>query len=393
MEKRNSLARLADLSTACLITLFGIGLILCTKGVSAAAHRALLLSGRVVIPSLFPFLVLSTLLLSCGPGDALAHLLARPMEVLFRLPGSCAPALVMGMIGGYPVGARTAFELYDRRACTAEECSRLLAFCSCCGPSFLCGAVGTAVFGTLRAGLILWLCHILAALLIGFVQGRFLPPASHRTAAPPRAVRLSFARAFTGAVTAACTAMLHVCAFVVFFAALMALLEESGILAALGRLLAFLPHGMADPLLRGLPEMTGGIAALGEASDLTFPQAMGMAGLIAGWGGLSVHAQVLSLREERNIAMGRYFIGKGACGLLTGLMGYIAAHALLPDLPYHTVFQPELAPEAVTVINPLYYILVCGVYLAACMAVTALVLWLEDHDTRKDGCQTHRKSV
>ena len=125
MEKRNSLARLADLSTACLITLFGIGLILCTKGVSAAAHRALLLCGRVVIPSLFPFLVLSTLLLSCGPGDALAHLQARPMEVLFRLPGSCAPALVMGMIGGYPVGARTAFALYDRRACTAEECSRL----------------------------------------------------------------------------------------------------------------------------------------------------------------------------------------------------------------------------------------------------------------------------
>lgn len=393
MEKHNSLARLADFSTACLITLFGMGLILCTKGVSAAAQHALMLCGRVVIPSLFPFLVLSTLMLSCGPGEILTRLLSRPMEIFFRLPGSCAPALVMGLIGGYPVGARTAFELYDRHACTAEECSRLLAFCSCCGPSFLFSAAGMVIFGSLQAGLILWLCHITAALLIGWVQGRFLPKVTHRSAAAHKVERLPFARAFTHAVTAAGSTMLNVCAFVIFFAALMALLEESGWMAALCRALSFLPYGMADALVRGLLEMTGGIASLGSAHALSFPQAMGMAGLIAGWGGLSVHAQVLSLREDRDIAMGRYFIGKGACGLLAGLMSYGASLYFLQDLPLHTVFRPEYVPGAVTVTNPLYYILVCGVYLVTCLAVTGLVLWLEDRDARKGCCQNAQKTV
>ena len=393
MERSNSLSRLAETCTACLITLFGMGLILCTGAVSAAAADTIVLCGRVVIPSLFPFLVLSSLCLSTGMGRGLCRLLSHPMERLFHLPGSGAPALVLGLIGGYPVGARTVFDLYDRKGCSAEECSRLLAFCSCCGPAFLCSAVGVALFGSLRAGLMLYGCHVGAALVIGLVQGRFLPKPDRRTIALPASPSLSFARAFTQAVGSACGAMLNVCAFVVFFAALMALLEDSGCMGFLKDLLRFLPKGMAEPLVRGLLEMTGGVAALGETTCLTFPQAMGLAGGMAGWGGLSVHAQVLALREERDIPMGRYFTGKLFHGLLAGCLSFCAAFYCLPESAHHPVFQPLYGAEGVTVLHPLYYILICGVYLLACLAVTALVIRLEDRDTRKDGCQTGGKSV
>ncbi len=393
MEKQNSLSRLADLFVACLTILFGMGLILCTKGVSAAAAQGLALCGRVVIPALFPFLVLSSLCLSTGLGAGLSRLLARPMERLFHLPGSCAPALVLGLIGGYPVGARTAFDLYDRRLCSREECSRLLTFCSCCGPAFLVSAVGATVFGSVEAGLVLYACHIAAAAIIGFVQGRFLPKPKKELPDAVHHIRQSFARSFTSAVTSAFSTMLNVCAFVIFFAALMALLAECGCLALGQKLLFFLPPSTADLLLRGLLELTNGIAALGAAPALALPQAMGLSGLLCGWGGLSVHAQVLSLREARNIPMGRYFIGKAIHGLLSGMFSYISAFYFLRDLPLHTVFQPQYELSPTTVINPLYYILVCGVYLAACLAVTGLVVWLEDREARKGGCQTDKKSV
>ncbi len=393
MEKQNILSRLSGFCTTCLIILFGAGLILCTKGVSAAASRAIDLCARVVIPSLFPFLVLSSLCLSTGTGQRISALLARPTEVLFHLPGSCAPALVLGMIGGYPIGARTAFDLYDRRLCTREEASRLLAFCSCCGPAFLCSAAGSAVFGSLEAGLLLWACHVAAALIIGIVQGRFLPRPKDSKAPLLHHISPPFSRIFTQAVSSAFQTMLNVCGFVIFFAALMALLEDSGMLAAAEKTLFFLPPSMADPLLRGLLEMTGGTSALSACHALTFPQAMALAALIAGWGGMSVHAQVLSLREDREIPMAPYFMGKTFHALLSAAMTYGASFYFLPDPALHSAFAPVGEPSGVTVIHPLYYILVCGLYLAACLAVTALVLWLEEREGRKDGCQTGRKPV
>lgn len=393
MEKQNILSRLSGFCTACLIILFGAGLILCTKGVSAAASNAIGLCCRVVIPSLFPFLVLSSLCLSTGVGEYLSRRMARPMELFFRLPGSCAPALVLGMIGGYPVGARTAFDLYDRRLCSREETSRLLVFCSCCGPAFLCSAVGAAIFSSVEAGLLLWICHIAAALIIGLVQGRFLPIPHRSSKATARLQHLPFARTFTQAVSTSFQTILNVCGFVIFFAALMTLLEEIGLFDAAARALFFLPQGMTDPLLRGLMEMTGGTAALTHAHSLTFPQAMALASLIAGWGGFSVHAQVLSLREDRDIPMAPYFMGKTFHALLSAALTYAASFYFLPDPSLHSAFAPMGELTEVTVINPLYYVLVCGLYLVACLAVTSLVLWLEGREEGKDGCQTERKTV
>lgn len=391
MENQNSLSRLTAWLTACLITLFGTGLILCSKAVSAAAAGGIALCARIVIPSLFPFMVLSSLCLSTGFGEGLSRLFARPMELLFHLPGQCAPALILGLIGGYPVGARTAFDLYDRKLCSREECSCLLTFCSCCGPAFLCSAVGIAIFDSLQAGLLLWFCHILSALLIGFVQGRFLPAVRKSRIPVPATHTISFSRSFTHAVSSSFSAMLNVCGFVIFFAALMALLEETGGFAALEKLLS-LPACFSAPLLRGLLEMTNGITALGSTSALTFPQAMALSALVCGWGGFSVHGQVLSLREDRDIPMRRYFAGKCIHGLLSSLMTYIASFYCLPGLRFHSVFFPEPAPTA-TVTNPLYYILVCGVYLTACLAVTGLVLWLDRRDETKDSCQKNKKTV
>ena len=85
-----------------------------------AAREGLALCAGSVIPALFPFLAASSLLLKLGFGDALAGPLA-PLMGLYRLPGEAAGALVLGLAGGYPVGARTAAELYAQGALTRDE--------------------------------------------------------------------------------------------------------------------------------------------------------------------------------------------------------------------------------------------------------------------------------
>ena len=74
----------------------------------AAARDGLALCGNVIIPSLFPFFVLSSLVVELGMSRYLGRLLEGVMAPLFRVGGACSSALALGFVGGYPVGARTA---------------------------------------------------------------------------------------------------------------------------------------------------------------------------------------------------------------------------------------------------------------------------------------------
>ena len=90
--------------------------------------EALALCARSVVPSLFPFLVASSALLALGFGELAAPWLAGLMEPLFRVPGAGSAALVLGLVGGYPIGAKTAADLYRENLVSREEAERLLAF-------------------------------------------------------------------------------------------------------------------------------------------------------------------------------------------------------------------------------------------------------------------------
>ena len=81
-----------------------------------AARDAMLLCAQTLIPSLFPFFVLSSLLIACGASELLSALLSPLMRPLFGLSGAGAAALALGLCGGYPVGARTAAELVENAA-------------------------------------------------------------------------------------------------------------------------------------------------------------------------------------------------------------------------------------------------------------------------------------
>ena len=127
-----------------------------------AAREGITLCLDVLIPSLFPFFVLSSLLIETGVAGLCARPLSRWMYPLFGVGGAGAAALVLGLIGGYPAGARTIAQLVERGECSREEARRLSRFCNNCGPAFFLGAVGMGVFGSKEVGF----------LLLGAIWGR-----------------------------------------------------------------------------------------------------------------------------------------------------------------------------------------------------------------------------
>lgn len=329
-----SKATLRDLCLALALAIFGAGLLLWPREVINAGQDALELCGSVILPSLFPFFVLSSLIVGLGLAEYPGRLLQNVMWPLFRVRGSCVSALVLGLIGGYPVGAKTAVELYQNGLCSKTEAERLLGFCNNSGPAFLLGVVGAGVFGSAQVGLLLCLVHIISAVLVGIVF-RFYRSGEGDTAvlsarhSAPKSRRAS--EVFALAVRSSLASVLNVCGFILLFGVILRLLTLSGVIGALAEGLAqlFSPLGLtrawAERLLGGFVELSNGVAGLpaGNRSG-----GIPMAAFLLGWGGLSVHCQTMSLVQDSGLSMKPCLTGKLLHGLLSALLAALSLRLL-----------------------------------------------------------------
>ena len=294
-------------AAACLALSGVLVLFLAEAGfVRAAAAEALSLCARSVIPALFPFLVVSSLLLSLGLGELLSPMLAGLMEPLFRVDGVGSSALLLGLVGGYPIGAKTAADLYRGGRLSRPEAERLLAFCNNSNPVFLISVLGVGVFGSVRAGVWLWLIHLLSALLTGLLFRNHGGPARRQAGGTAAFQAVSLPAAFVAAVRESLSGMLSVCAFVTFFYVL------ARPLASLG--------GWLGPVLVGLTELF-------SLTPLLRPDRFGfiLASAMAGWGGLSVLCQTAAVLEGSGLRLQSCAAGKAVQGLLAGLLAALLA--------------------------------------------------------------------
>lgn len=274
--------------------------------IRTAAAKGLALCAGSVIPALFPFLVVSRMLVALGFGAWASPLLSGIMTPLFRLPGIAGSALLLGLVGGYPIGAQTAADLYRTGQLTRQETENLLSFCNNSNPVFLISVLGSGVFDSVRCGIWLWLIHILSALLTGLFFCR--KHASHRRCAPPflPAASTSFSVAFVSAVRDSAGGMLTLCAFVVLFYVLVSPLQ------------ALPPH--VGAVLTGVTELFS-LTPLLRADPLSFILASGC----AGWGGLSVLSQTAAVLDSTDLSLWPCLRGKITQGILAAVLAALAA--------------------------------------------------------------------
>ena len=89
-----------------------------------------------MIPSLFPFMVLSGFLLRSGLSMQMASLLNPVLGKIFRLSPNCIYIIVMGFLCGFPMGANVIAESLSLNRITRREADLLLAFCNNIGPVY-----------------------------------------------------------------------------------------------------------------------------------------------------------------------------------------------------------------------------------------------------------------
>ncbi len=304
-----------------------------------AAEKGLTLCINVIIPSLFPFFVLSTLIVQLGIARYFGRVLEPVMRPLFNVGGACSTAFVLGFIGGYPVGAKTVIALYENGSCSKAEAERLLSFCNNSGPAFIFGVVGAGVFSSSIVGLLLYLAHTLASICVGFIFRSWgVGDDKSNNARLPQAAAKRFTIAFTDSVKSAFQTTINICGFVIFFTVFIKLLFLSGLIPLLASVIGaiFSPFGFdaswAERLLTGLIELTCGVTSLQGAAG-TLGTSMAMAAFMLGWAGLSVHCQVLSFIGDSGLSVRTYIYGKFFQASISAVIAYFMSHLFVFKLP------------------------------------------------------------
>ena len=364
--------KIATFALVCTIAALNVMIVIFPATALEAARFGTSLWFNSFLPGTLPFLIGVNVLMAFGAVKYFGLFLSPVMKTVFRLPGSGGFAFIMGIISGYPIGAKIVCEMRTKGELGRRDAQRLLGFSNNAGPLFILGAVGAGMFSSPAFGYLLLIGHYAGAIILGLTlrifaknTGAHCAPlqttmgihyAPSQTPVGAHSVRPpSLGQALASAVKNAMETMLIIGGFIILFSVISALLNQ----------LSVISYQLSVPIA-GVIEMTGGLGLLGDAPPTQAGAALAAA--ILGFGGLSILFQALSFIGKTDLSGGLYVLCKIAHAAIAAIVSF-----LLFPLFAHTIerqsSQAAFAPSAMQTLTSSASILVIslGVVLVMCL--------------------------
>ena len=296
------------------VTALFAAMLLFPKAVFNGASEGLLLWFQIIFPTLFPFLVVTSLLMSTGGLRFVAELLGNPLRRLLRVSHPGAFAVLAGFLCGYPMGAKVTADLLRKSLINREEAQYLLSFCNNTSPIFIINFIVWKTFGREELLFPTLGILILTPLFLSFLFRRFYLHGRSFCPEPDQGT-LSQKSPFRFSELDACLmdsfeAIVKVGGYIIVFSVLLSLLNMLPISRHLFLLTA--------PLL----EMTNGILLLKEnLSDslVCYPAVIGL----TSFGGFCSAAQTRCMLDGTGLKTVPYLIEKLAAALAASLLAVL----------------------------------------------------------------------
>lgn len=332
-----------------------------------ASIRGLDMWWEVVFPSLLPFFITAELLLSFGVVKFLGVVFEPIMRPLFNVPGVGSFAWIMGMVSGYPTGAKLSVRLKEQKQISQLEAERLVAFTNSSSPLFIFGAISIGFFHDAKLGVLLAVCHYLGNAITGICM-RFYGR-SKETYQKKESRKISLKRAFYAmhetrikdkrpvgeimgdAVINSIKTLVMVGGFIILFSVLNKMLFLIGVTPFIAIFFQsvlqffFIPVELALPFISGLFEITLGANMISKENVDPFLASVIVVSFILGFNGFSVQAQVASIISKSNIRFYPYFFAR----ILHGFIASILAILLYKPLYLNRI---ESSVKEMPVLNP-----------------------------------------
>lgn len=251
-----------------------------------------------MIPSLFPFMVLSGFLLRSGLSMQLASLLNPLLGRIFRLSTSCIYIIIMGFLCGFPMGANVIAESLSLDRITKREAEFLLSFCNNIGPVyFISFAYTTCPFLSLGLTIsIMYGVPLLYGLILRYTRYRDIPytKASFCTEHPHN--NKNYLDVFQESLQKSITAIVTLGAYMVIFNVLQLPLYNTF-------------YKMSEIVLcifKGLIEINSGISSISFYPEIYTIVYF----LFLPFGGLCCFFQTYAMIKDTPLSLGKYFTHK-----------------------------------------------------------------------------------
>ena len=290
--------------------------------------RGLSVCSSVIIPTLYPFMILTGVLTDSPLCTRPNKLSAAVTRRLFRLPACCGTAILLSLVGGYPAGALAIGRLLESRRITTAQARRMTLFCVNAGPGFIVSTVGAGLLGSPRAGWLLFAAHAGTSIGIGIILGLInkLHAENVQTITTD-----SLPRPFARTVQDTCSALLTMCGFVVLAAATLSVWEASGLPYTLQNISGISAASWSTAAAMLTEVSCGCIAIAGSGTLAPFWLC-----LCLGWGGLSVQGQLaVALKGQQNdkILTRSFWLSRLVHGCVSGLIATLLFQYIPVDLP------------------------------------------------------------
>ena len=297
--------KLKTILLSALLLFFAFAVIAFPQRYVSACFTGFATWAESVLPSLFPFMVVTAILMKIGAAEVAAKPFAKACGKL-KLPRAAMPLFIMSACSGYPAGSRMLSEYYAHGLVSENDCKKLAPLCSTAGPLFITGTVGYKAFGGGTAGAKL-LCACLFSVVVTSVIYSIIcrqKPCEIKPLPLAEKSKDVLYDSFYGAVIAVCLAG----GYIAFFFTLSRVLTDFKVLSPLSFALSpMLGKELSSAFATGLCEATGGCFALAEAGGFF---ALPLAGFLITFGGASIIAQQMGYLSKCKVKTGFFVLFK-----------------------------------------------------------------------------------
>lgn len=276
-------------------------MITCSNKVIESVNFSISIWKDNLFPTLFPFFVVSNLLMQYGFVNIIRRVLTYPMQNFFHLPGEAGFVLAASLFSGFPSGAKYTKDLVSQNLITKEEGARLLTFTHYSNPLFILGMIGTILLNNRTLAIIILISHISSGLLVGYIFNHkysYTKTNTKHNQIIKKENTKTFGELLTSSIFDSLNTMFLLLGVVTIFLIISSFINQ----------LFSLPP-ILNTILSGTLEMTQGVKL---ASSLNVPEIIKtmLTTAIISFGGLSVHMQVIGIISEQKIKYNKFLLAR-----------------------------------------------------------------------------------
>lgn len=305
-----------------VLILFLMILLLYPAPIIAATKTGFLTWAEKVIPALFPFFVLTRLMIYFQVPQMIGKCLAPIFKYLLKISPITFFIMLMSLISGNPSGPKMAREYYDKHLISEREMIGLLYFCNFASPLFIIGTIGVVLYQSSQIGYILLMSHLVGSFIVFLLCYPYFKSNETRNFSIEFPTQ-SFATILIDCIESSMQTLIRVGGIIVFYYIISEALQVIHVIDILDIILKpvlirFQLHSI-EPLFAGFLEFTQGVTKLTEI-EAPLHIKLTLTAFIVSFTGLSVHTQSFMFSKGLNISYLKYVTLRIFHGLASAIL-------------------------------------------------------------------------